>query len=211
MKFFILPTSIILLSLLTQAQEKKIEYKNWKTFQSDYGYEFKYPDCWKIDINDPDEKGRFEQIHNLAVLESKACKTSRRYTQVPNGISFTTGYKNSYYDSIKAVDDKKNKLEKWSKVEIKNGHHLFFSRKKLDDSEFIDYVEVLHDKIYRWRRKLFCGLREISVGGPSITTTDSSYLDRFKVGDFALPEPEKTIYESIRCIEPKIQTAQKKK
>jgi len=208
---FTLLSLIFLFSLNTQAEEEKIEYKSWKTFQSDYGYEFKYPDCWELMIDDPDEKGDFQKIHNLTTIEGNSCKTPRRDKEIPNSVAFRADYKSNYYDSIKEADEKKNRLEKWSRAERKNGRNFYFKRNKIENTESIDYVELLSNRSLRWRRELFCDQRRISVSGPSIMTPNSEYIEKLKTGDFALPEPEKTIYDSIKCIEPKIQNDRKKK
>jgi hypothetical protein len=57
-------------------QEKATEYKNWKTFRSDYGFEFKYPDCWELKGNSPDEPPTpTAKSKDLVAKESVRCKT----------------------------------------------------------------------------------------------------------------------------------------
>lgn len=75
------------------AEEKPSANKSWKTFRSDYGYEFKFPDCWELKINDPDEIGNFEKIKNIAVVEGQKCATSRRSQSAPNSVGFMGEWK----------------------------------------------------------------------------------------------------------------------
>jgi len=46
---------ILTLSFAASAQTKGPRIKSWKTFRSDYGFKFGYPDCWIIYGNSQDE------------------------------------------------------------------------------------------------------------------------------------------------------------
>src|SRR5690606_13040158 len=70
------------------------------------------------------------------------------------------------------------------------------------------YVEKLESGqgIYaiRWKMEMTCHGYKIFIGGPSIGYPDESYFKKFKAGDMALPEPYKSIYDSVRCTEYKM-------
>ncbi len=199
---FIIPLLVLMISSINTSAEEKSEYKEWKTFQSEYGYEFKYPACWSLDIDDPDEKGKLEKIHNLVVTR-KSCKGANE-TRGKEFVSFTTGYKNFFYDSKALSDDAKVYYERRSKNEMEKGKLPHQKPNTMGDTEFINYVEILPESILRWRREIFCGQRRISVLGPEIPAPNNQYIEKLKTGDIALPEPERTIYESIKCMEPKL-------
>jgi hypothetical protein len=50
--------------------------------------------------------------------------------------------------------------------------------------------------------QLYCNDRKISFTGPMIERPGRSFDEKFKRGDTALPEPERTIYDSIKCTSP---------
>ena len=197
----ILSLAIILL-VSSNTLAKKTVYKSWTNFQSDYGYEFKYPDCWEIKINNPDQEGELKKIKNIFVTEIESCTTPRREEYTPNGIGF------SYIDTVTSENAKKeiSIQEKSSKYRLENKSWLLFKKMRIDGGgEAIMYIEQ-HDKWkkkIRWVMKLFCPTREIYIVGAGIQNPNKELLQKFERGDLAIPEPEKTVFESIRCIEPK--------
>ncbi len=99
-----------------------------------------------------------------------------------------------------------DRTEKWSKLLVTRKEHLIVKRYKLGSNEAITYVENMPQPTYneiRWHTELYYPTQKIIIGGLTIKEPGQSYYEKFKAGELALPEPEKTIYESIRCVEPK--------
>lgn len=217
--WFVLLTSSLLV-LFANAEEKKIEYKKWKTLQNINGFEFKYPECWNIIIGGSEEeetdpaKMKFPYI-----VEGDSCKTPLlRNGSGSNGVGFSM-YQDPY-KSRKEYDDIVKNREKWAKDitrsisdnELKDRSILVINFTKNENYLSTAYAEWLdrpHPKAklpkgsIRWKMELYCPHQHISIGGPIIDNPDPSYIAKFQKGDIALPEPYKTIYESIKCIEPK--------
>ena len=205
MKYLIL-SAILLGPLLSQAENKVPVYKNWKTFKSDYGFEFKYPDCWIIKGDGPDEPDMAEpESKGIFITETDICKRPIMYSSVPNGIGISAGW-----ESLKSKDEGIKRItiaEKGSNITVQRDDWKIYKSLKIngDGNAFI-YVENNNNVTYkyiRWEMSLYCLTHVIRFEGPSIQNPDDALLKKFKAGDLALPEPEKTIYESIRCVESK--------
>lgn len=197
---------LVLIGLSSQADEKALVYKNWKTFRSDYGYEFKYPDCWTVNGDGPDEPDTVTpSSKNIITIESDACKRPRMDPEVPNGVGISAGWRslNSKDEALKKIES----IAKRADNTVKRDEWKIYKRLKIEgDGEAIIYVENHHNVTYtwiRWQMDLNCPTKHIDIAGPSIRNPDELYNKKFKAGDLALPEPEKTIYASIKCIEPK--------
>lgn len=174
--------------------------KSWETFKSDFGYEFKYPDCWELRIDDPDEEGAIQTIKHIFVAEGSTCARARFSTSVPNGISVVGGVGplKSKSDAAKEVESREPRMKR----SIERKEYLIYKRYKVGADDAVAWVESMPEKHedIRWHLKLYCSKWWIEITGPDIDNADISYLEKFKKGDLALPEPEKTILESVRCI-----------
>ena len=183
-------------------------YSSWKTFRSDYGYEFKYPSCWEVHQDSPDEPAPTRSAEKvIAVDETASCPRPRMHPDVPNGIGIMGGL-----HPLKSKEEGLKKLQ----LTLRNGD-TWIGRRALPDGwqvykhikvdthgEAVVYVEnVNYDHNIRWKMTLYCPTQRIDFSGPQIKNPDESYYRKFKAGDMATPEPEKTIYESIRCVAPK--------
>lgn len=181
--------------------------KSWKTFQSKLGFEFKYPDCWKVEIDDPDEKGPTESSKNIFVGEKKECERPPFAPDVPNGIGFGAG---NLFETQQEALDYITKRKSSSIARVADKTYLIFkdlSNISKENMAYLAYVEVLPYNQFRWRMNLYCqSLLSVSITATDIKNPDPSYYEKFKKGDLALPEPEKTILESVRCIPPKVKS-----
>lgn len=195
---------LILMPLSLFADEDTI---NWKTFQSDYGYEFKYPSCWRVEINSPDEKGDLKKVNDLVVEYTENCANSSQALNRQAAFAFE-------YRPLKSVSDRKReflKLKEDSIFNLKNGSWIFFKKENEMGLERYIYIEHFTKlKTYlRWNSHTICPHGTIYSVGPMIFNPDESLLTSIKLGDLSIPSPEKTIYESIRCIDPKIKKTKK--
>lgn len=179
--------------------------KKWKTFTSDYGYEFKHPNCWKVLPNNPDEtEMQPKGAHDVAVEESKVCSTQLLMPPHQNGVGISSGWSKS--PSAEERKKKLDRIERNSAITISRKEWLYFKRFKNEDNDAYVYVQSYKEVGYswiRWQMTLFCPVYEVTYTGPMVKNPDQSYFDRFKAGDIALPEPERTIFDSIRCVKPK--------
>jgi hypothetical protein len=188
---------VALLGMGIRADAKEPVYKSWKIFKSDVGYQFKYPDCWEIRIDSPDEEGSLEKVRNIAVDEGPSCVTKQLYKSVdPNGIGMTGGYgpKRTRSEAVKEIEFRERSAP---------GGDLVFKHFKLGDTDAIAWVEHWPiGKYIRWQTKVYCSDWWISITGPAIDelNVDKAIYAKFKKGDLALPEPYNTIINSIRCI-----------
>lgn len=191
---------------LAHAQEKG-PYKNWKDFTSDYGFEFKYPDCWTLKGDSPDApRIANSSTDSILVTETDICKRPLMYSSAPNGISM-------FVDPV-SLSSKEQGLKEIESVKEHSDSHIARDRWKIyktlkveGDGNAQIYVQSNKNVTYkwiRWQMELYCPTRLIRFVGPAIKDPDEALLKKFKAGDLALPEPEKTIYESIKCVEPKI-------
>lgn len=186
--------SFLVLLASLQAHAEPLVYKSWKVFESDYGYEFKYPDCWKVGVNNAYDEGPLLESMDV-ITQEESCKTRKLDPEVPNGVSFAAGSK---------IDSKKR--EKRIALEAshvaKQTYYLVSTRRAVDgDAELFSNVEYT-DKLkntYRWSATLFCPERIIEITGPTIKDPDKALLEKFKKGDLAIPEPYKTIFDSVKC------------
>jgi len=194
--------SILFAALSSTALAEAPKYE-WTTFQSDYGYEVKHPTCWIPEINNPDETGEMKQVKHLFIKEGPTCTTPQRYKFFPNGIGIdiSSAASNSLEEMKKKIEGR----EKFLSTEFKNKKSVFYKKTKIGEDEAIIYVEQFSkfNPYIRWNMEIFCNHQWIKISSPSIGDPSPSYFEKFKAGDFGLPEPERTIYESIRCINPK--------
>jgi len=194
---------ISLFTLSAQATDPRI--KSWKTLTNENGYSFKYPDCWTVVTNNPDEtEDPVTKAKDIAVEETKACARPQLDPQLQNGIGISAGWTKT--SPKEEILKKLERLEKDSSNNISRKDWMFFKHFKIDSDEAYIVVNLYKDVHYnwiRWEMTLYCPKYEVIYGGPAIKNPDQSYLDRFKAGDIALPEPEKTIFESIHCTDSK--------
>lgn len=185
----------------TFASANETVFKLRKTFQSDYGFEFKYPDCWTITSDDIDGEGPISRHAGVFVTEAGICKTPRKRQWVANGISFTP-----IKDKMKrsAMIGSADAAEKSAQYKIKNGSWVAFSRFKINgDTEVIGYVE--HHNFIRWKYEIYCESRLITVSVTGMDNPAKELLEKIrKQHDLAISEPYKTIIESFRCTVPKL-------
>jgi hypothetical protein len=65
-------------ALCSFAQNTKDTYKQWKTFHSNYGYEFKYPSCWIVGGDSPDEPAIADaSSRDILIEETDECPRSK--------------------------------------------------------------------------------------------------------------------------------------
>ena len=197
----------------SKAETSAIKYKSWKTFQSEFGFEFKHPDCWKITEGHVGHLPPYNRQITFAIEETSICSTKAFNPGFPNSLWFHVKVKynesaevypeGNPADAVKEI----KKLGEVSENHITRKDWLIFKRLKFGKNEGLVYVESLQnvgDKGIRWKWNVYCPTWWISIGSPIMKDPDKSYFDKFKAGDVALPEPEKTIIDSIRCEEPKI-------
>ena len=187
------------------AKSNHYAYKHWKIWRSAYGYEFKYPRCWVVEVDSPEESQIVSPISkSLSVTETAKCKRA--------GIDWA--YETASGLSISPVSVQNHKLsereiyrlEKTSKLHILRGDWGIFKETKVGSAVAVYYVRLIKEVNYKyaqWEYELLCPSEEINVRGPAIKITNGLYSRKFKAGDLALPEPEKTIYASIKCVHPK--------
>ena len=187
-------------------------YPTWKTFHSDYGYEFKYPSCWEVHQDSPDESApTLGAEKSIAVDETASCPRPRMDPSSPNGISIMGGW-NPLKSKEEGLKDLQATLKSADNGVIRrkqpDGWQVYKSLKVGSDGEAIIYVRNVQktsatgNYVIRWEMSLYCPTQQINFSGPTIRNPGESYYSKFRAGDLALPEPEKTIYESIRCVEP---------
>lgn len=200
MKSLIL-TIILFGAFYSHADEKAPTYKNWKTFHSDYGYEFKYPDCWKVgNLYVDDDEAPIESLITIFVGEKPNCEGEPRAN-----ITFTlqNAQIKTKEDGLKEIKS----LEMGSTNNILRKDWAFFKRIKIGSDEAYVIVSnkppIAGHKDIEWAMGLYCPHMKIQIDGPAKLDPDKSLFDKFSSGDAAIPEPEKTIYESIKCVEPK--------
>ncbi len=145
----------------------------------------------------------FTEARDIAVEETKSCPKPLHNPPQLNSVGFSVGWdKPTKEESKKTIQWR----EKNAKKNIARKDWLYFKHFKvgLDDATVVVefHKGVKHTSI-GWLTEIFCPTVKISFGGPSILDPDPSYFEKFKAGDMAMPEPEKTIFESIRCIKPK--------
>jgi predicted DNA-binding antitoxin AbrB/MazE fold protein len=180
---------------------------NWKTFQSDYGYEFKYPECWEVGISDFYEKGELKRIKSLSLEAGKKCDSQIKNNGTDNLLSFNVvnGSRNSLTTVKKASDE----VESHHQAQSMNNTYLYFKKTSKNNPAQADVIEHYPDKNIRWIRDIVCNNIVLSVFGPTAANPDKLLLEKIKGGDMSLPEPINTIYESVKCTKPKILSPKK--
>jgi hypothetical protein len=187
-----------LLGVGIQTNAKEPVYKGWKVFKSEVGYQFRYPDCWEINIDMPGEHGPLEKVRNISVNESPRCSIR----VLLNGISIMggSGPRQKKSEAIKEIEFRK----KFAAGDIARGDIFVFKHFRLGDADAIAWVEKYRalTKDIRWQTKVYCPDWWISITGPAIDepNIDKSMFEKFKKGDLALPEPYNTMINSFRCI-----------
>ena len=191
---------LILLPLFVRADEKPVVIKSWKTFKSDFGYGFKYPDCWEVVIDSPSGEPPLASNKDIAVNETGKCPRLRMDSNKPNGVNFRVNER-SYQSEQKTKQTFENmKQSANGRAAAKPSMPTKFF--KIGSYDAVAFVED-HKEFIRWEVIYDCPKNEIDLSGPSIRNPAQSYFDKFKNGDLGLPEPEKTIIESVRCSESK--------
>lgn len=174
-----------------------------KTLVNNFGFEVQFPACWEVSSDDPDQEGSFSKMRYIFVGESASCKTEHRRTNRPNGVSISVTD-----NALKSAADFSSfvkKQEDWFENMSKSNFGLLMKSSKSEDSysySRVFYPDSLKSYI-RWEKYLYCRHATLFINGPSLDAPVDSYLKKFKLGDLAMPEPEKSIVESIKCIEPK--------
>lgn len=193
----LLVCALWIVSLAANAADTRI--KSWKTLTNANGYTFTYPDCWVVKTDNPDElEDPVTKAHDIAIAETKSCSRPLLDDPQPNVIGISAGRDK--------VPLKKQLSEMLAKASSNSKSDTFFKQIKTGLGEGYLYVDLFNEPGYvwiRWQMRLFCPKSVIFVTGPAIKNPDKAYFDRFKTGDSALPEPEKTIFESIRCTDSK--------
>lgn len=178
-------------------------HKSWHTFQNNYGYEFKYPECWIVSNGSPDEEGELNTVSIIGLREKESCLRAAGDKDISHGIGFL------FLKKIKSDDIKKSVLSQMeiSKIQLKNKDWLVFKKIDIEGGGgavmYVDYQSQL-PKTIRWVMKLYCPSSEFLIAGASTTNPPKELLQKFEKGDLAVPEPEKKVFESIRCIKPKM-------
>jgi hypothetical protein len=188
------------------ANDKPLVYKDWKTFRSDYGYEFKYPSCWELVEESYDEPAPIMSSTKLfAVKPGNTCKDG--------SVLASNNSKTVIFDSwtkAKSKEETRKEIElreKNAKSQILRRDILYFKRFNVEGSDAIvsvDYVHSAEEESIKWEMDLYCPHFIVRVVGPSLKNPNKTFYEAFKAGHVSTPEPEKAIYESIRCIDPKL-------
>jgi hypothetical protein len=162
------------------------------------GYQFKYPDCWEIIIDDPYEDGPMNTIRHIFIRERPSCLTKQLSRDVyPNGIGIVggSGPRQKRSDAIKEIEFRESRQP---------SGYLVFKHFKLGGADVIACVDKNSSlrKDIIWKAKVYCPDWWISITGPAIDepNVDKAIYEKFKKGDLALPEPYNTVINSIRCI-----------
>ena len=171
-------------------------YKSWKVFRSNYSYEFKYPQCWSVKIDDADYEGKVEgSAYVIAQANDCGIKNS-----VEQSVGFQVDFpKLKTSELTKKIADRQKELE----AGLKNGDILHFEKKTLGGSTTYSisaYSDPFKKKIFS-KMIVFCRSSEITVSGPAISNASAENIQRIKQSGTALIEPAKTIYSSVRCLE----------
>lgn len=204
---------IMMSSQFANSEDKTPIYKSWKIFRSDYGYEFKYPDCWSLEPARADEPGSIKSTtREISMHEARLCERPQFYPPYQNSVNVIGGW-----NPLKSKDEGLKKLrlaEMGSDTTVKRDDWKIYKTLTIGSDNAFVYVErfkMVGYEYIQWQMDLYCPTQLIRITGPAIKDPGESYNKKFKAGDLALPEPEKTIYESIRCVEPKKQIRQVKK
>lgn len=191
---------ILFKSFLVASANEAVPKYSWQTFHSDQGYELKIPSCWFPRIDDPDDKGAVTEVKHVAFYEDSTC-VRPQHDETPNRIGIGTETKFKTSDSRAAEIDQ---FEGYMKRRFAEKENLFLKRYKIGSGEVISYVRYMDSKNrIQWRTRLFCPSRAFDIMILTLKNPDQQYFDKFKKGDFGLPEPEKTILDSIKCVSPK--------
>lgn len=192
---------LILFPKSSLADEKPAS--NWKTFQSDFGYEFKYPDCWGMSTFESDEVGPLSKMKNIHIEEKIDCLYPEKKVDHKGAFTFEfQGFRNKL-----EKESEINKIEEDSKFNIKTKDWILAKKSTIGhvETSFI-YIEHWNkkNKYLRWKAYIQCSNITVLATGPMIFNPDEHLMLSIKSGKNSMPEPENSIYESIRCIEPKI-------
>lgn len=202
--------SIIILAVFLTASSsfatnKRVIYKHWKIFRSAWGYEFKYPSCWVVEVSSSDEPQTVTpRSRDLIVTETKKCVRPQMAKYVPNGVGISGGW--HPLKSIADGDREMKSILTHADNNVIRGTWEVYKQFRFENYNALAWVENMQEASFhqiRWNMEVYCPTQDITFVGPTIKNPDSSYYTKFKAGDLALPEPEKSIYASIRCVTPK--------
>jgi len=190
--------------------EDAVPKLSWQTFHSDQGYELRVPTCWASSIDDPDEQGAVTAAEHVQFNEGSPCARPRHDVYIPNGIAIGAEAK---FKTPESRTEEINNFEKYMKRRLAEKENILVKRYKIGSDEAIAYIRYMESKNrIQWRVRLFCPSRSFDIMIMTLKDPAQQYFDKFKNGDLALPEPEKTVLESIKCVDPKpAQTGQKQK
>lgn len=201
---------IVFSSCLVASADEAVPKLSWQTFHSDQGYELRVPSCWSSSMNDPDEKGTVSAAENVFFNEASTCIRPQHDVYIPNGVGIGAEAK---FKTPASRTEEINNFEKYMKRRLAEKENILVKRYKIGSNETIAYIRYMDQKNrIQWRARLFCASRSFDITIMTLKDPALQYFDKFKNGDLALPEPEKTVLESIKCVDPKpAQTGQKRK
>jgi hypothetical protein len=199
--------AILFLGMPARADSNSSVIKSWKTYKSDLGFAFKYPDCWELLNEDSNLDSKTVPIQSadiFSLVEKKNCARPRFVPSSINGIGFMKG--EDIEAKPKEDEAKSTRITDYNgNAAVKGGKYFYYKRGKIGSGDGIMWVESFtgvkgsKDSTIRWQFDVACPKRHILITGPAILNPENSYYEKFKLGDLALPEPEKTIIESFRC------------
>ena len=173
----------------------------WSTFKSDYGYEVKYPECWEVRNDSPDD-GELKLIRSINITAGKSCKIKNHDKNFVHNFGFNAlGEINPEFAKKEII----NKSEH-SKIKLKNREWLAFEKVAVKGNGVATvYVEEYNktSKSIRWVVDLYCPTHKYYIIAGGTENPSREILQKFEKSDLAMPEPEKSIFESIRCVKPK--------
>ncbi len=192
---------IFAFGLAASAEQTTPVIKIWKVYKNKNGFELKHPDCWKAQIDNPDESGVITTAKHVFISELSSCQRPRFDSEIPNGISI--GVWGSFKSKVE-LNSNTEKVTKW----VTSGTHenLGVRKFRVGDADAIQYVEIVRPDFVRWKTNVYCGPRTIlEISGPSLKDSSPLYIEymkKLKSGDITPPEPERTILASIKCTQP---------
>ena len=179
MKLFLLAL-ITCMSFFAKADGTTVEIKSRKTFKSDFGYEFKYPDCWEVLIDSPSGELPLSRNKDIAVNETSKCRNERLKMDPnkPNGVGISV-IERSYESKNQTIElFEKIKLAAAGRAAAKPSMPTKFF--KIAEHNAVAYVED-HKTFIRWRVIYNCPKAEISLSGPSVRSPQKVILINLKL------------------------------
>lgn len=180
--------------------------KEWRNFETTKGFSLKSPTCWEIQNDDIDFEGPAEESSTIRLSESAACARPKLYEEVHGPNSFQVAIFPLVFKTEKErLKELEHEIEVAKKVKAtpeltEKRSRPFIRHLRIDGDDVIESVRKLSNGTLRWSKVVYCkNLSKIRISGPMISHPHPKFLDRFENGQFSIPEPEKTIYESVRC------------